>query len=52
MIMEYGKVEDDVDGNVCTFVGEEFNPLSEVDQSGRANPFQDPNRGTMPDFTT
>ena len=50
--MEYGKVENDADGNFCTFVGDEFNPLLEVDKFGKKNPFQDPNRGTIPNFTT
>ena len=36
----------------CSFVGEEWNPMREVDRNGRPNPYQDPNRGTMPNFTT
>lgn len=51
-IMQTGIVEEDDNGNDCTLVGEEFNPLEEVDQFGRDNPFQDPNRGTMPNFTS
>ena len=36
----------------CSFVGEEWNPMREVDRNGRPNPYQDPNRGTMPNFRT
>ena len=50
--MEFGKVENDSNNAECTFVGVQFNPLQEVDKFGRKNPFQDPNRGTMPNFTT
>ena len=50
--MEIGNVENDTNGAECTFIGDEFNPLQEVDKFGRKNPFQDPNRGTMPTFTS
>ena len=50
--MEFGKVENDPNGTQCTFVGVEFNPLQEVDKFGKKNPFQDPNRGIMPAFTS
>ena len=50
--MEIGNVENDTNGAECTFIGDEFNPLQEVDKFGRKNPFQDPNRGTMPTFGT
>lgn len=32
---------------VCTLLGDEFNPLRETDKMGRANPYQDPNRGRI-----
>ena len=51
-IREWGILEEDDDGRICTLIGEEYNPLEEVDQYGRDNPHQDPNRGTLPDFTT
>ena len=35
-------------GGSCTRVGEEYNPLKEVDKYGRENPFQDPMRGRLP----
>ena len=50
--MEFGKVETVTGANECSLDGDEFNPLQEVDEFGRKNPFQDPNRGTMPTFTT
>ena len=31
----------------CTLLGDEFNPLRETDKMGRANPYQDPNRGRI-----
>jgi len=50
-IMEFGRVDVSNTGvAVCTDLGDEFNPLQEVDKFGRKNPFQDPNRGTMPNF--
>jgi len=33
----------------CADVGEEFNPMTEKDKYGRANPFQDPKRGRIDD---
>ena len=50
IIKEYGKVENTATGFQCTFLGEDFNPLTEVDKFGKINPFQDPNRGTLPGF--
>ena len=40
------------DAHDCSFVGEEWNAMKEVDRDGRPNPYQDPNRGTIPNFTT
>ena len=42
---------DSVAAAACTTVGSVFNPLAEVDKFGRANPYQDPNRGSVPPFT-
>lgn len=39
IIHEIGAVEVDTDGNQCTLVGEEYNPLDEVDAEKNINPF-------------
>ena len=40
------------DGQTCDQVGDEFNPLSEVNKYGQVNPYQDPTRGRFADITT
>ena len=35
------------DGATCDQVGDEFNPLAEIDKYGQQNPYQDPARGTI-----
>lgn len=35
------------DGTTCDEVGEEYNPLAEIDKYGNQNPYQDPARGTI-----
>ena len=35
------------DGTTCDMVGDEFNPLAEIDKYGNPNPYQDPARGTI-----
>ena len=35
------------DGATCDNVGDEFNPLAEIDKYNQPNPFQDPARGTI-----
>ena len=49
---EFGVVRSDgniqVDSTACDEIGEEFNPLSELDENGFANPYQDPNYGRPP----
>ena len=58
-IFEYGRLDDgatfslttasaNLSGRACSDkAGEEFNPLKETDKMGRANPYQDPNRGRI-----
>ena len=58
-IFEYGRLDDgatfsattadaNLAGRACSDkAGEEFNPLKETDKMGRANPYQDPNRGRI-----
>ena len=33
-----------------TLLGEEYNPLKEIDKYGRQNPYQDPTRGRIDDI--
>lgn len=35
------------DGAVCDSVGDEYNPLAEIDKYGQPNPYQDPARGRI-----
>ena len=46
-IHEYGRMQKKT--NTCDQVGKEFRPLEEVDKEKRVNPFQDPDRGRIPD---
>ena len=39
-------------GQTCDQVGDEFNPLTEVNKYGQVNPYQDPARGRIADITT
>ena len=36
----------------CADIGDEYNPLTEKDKLGRANPYQDPTRGRFTNITT
>ena len=47
-INELGRLTDDT-GDLCPVAatGEEFNPLTEKNRYGQANPFQDPTRGRI-----
>ena len=38
--------------NGCINVGDEYNPLAEKDSLGRVNPYADPTRGRIANFTT
>ena len=44
---EYGRALGSLGGPLCDNVGNEFNPLSELDSLGRVNPYQDPSRGNI-----
>lgn len=55
-ILEYGRLDDGTTFSSSTVLagtdcssqsGDEFNPLKETDKMGRANPYQDPNRGRI-----
>lgn len=47
---EYGKLEPTA--SKCDNLGREFRPLEERDKDKRLNPFQDPERGRIPDQVT
>ena len=47
---EYGKLEPTA--SKCDNLGREFRPLEERNKKGRLNPFQDPERGRIPDQVT
>jgi hypothetical protein len=58
-IREYGRIEGGTvstavavvtNSTGCFNVGPEFNPLSETDKMGRANPYQDITRGRLSDY--
>ena len=53
-LMEYGQLRKNstatsgITSQPCGNMGNQFRPLKEVDKYGRVNPFQDPNRGVIP----
>ena len=48
-INEWGTIGDASACDDVTVIGDEFNPLAEVDKYGRPNQYQDPGRGTLDD---
>ena len=50
-INEWGTIGDASACDDVTVIGNEFNPLAEVDKYGRPNQYQDPGRGTIDDVT-
>jgi len=53
-VHEYGNSygNDDLSIDTCSNIGDEYNPLREVNKAGTANPYQDPHRGRLDTVTT
>ena len=48
---EWGTIGNALACDDVTVIGNEFNPLAEVDKYGRPNQYQDPGRGTLNNVT-